>query len=98
MSFERFVFFFSSRRRHTRCQSVTGVQTCALPICARRADTALAQGCRSAGGAGGALRIVGQIVTSAEDVPRGVLLAPIELRTGVAVVAPAGARMAGVAR
>src|SRR5881628_3658769 len=26
-------FFFSSRRRHTRCQSVTGVQTCALPIC-----------------------------------------------------------------
>src|SRR5881628_4271386 len=26
------VFFFSSRRRHTRCQSVTGVQTCALPI------------------------------------------------------------------
>src|SRR5881628_4019168 len=25
-------FFFSSRRRHTRCQSVTGVQTCALPI------------------------------------------------------------------
>src|SRR3546814_20665276 len=26
------VFFFSSRRRHTRCASVTGVQTCALPI------------------------------------------------------------------
>ena len=24
--------FFSSRRRHTRCRSVTGVQTCALPI------------------------------------------------------------------
>src|SRR3546814_5062479 len=31
-------FFFSSRRRHTRCALVTGVQTCALPIsprCAR---------------------------------------------------------------
>src|SRR3546814_2771240 len=29
----RFVFFvFSSRRRHTRCALVTGVQTCALPI------------------------------------------------------------------
>src|SRR3546814_656967 len=31
--------FFSSRRRHTRCAIVTGVQTCALPIsprCARR--------------------------------------------------------------
>src|SRR3546814_5700091 len=29
-----FVFFFSSRRRHTRCALVTGVQTCALPISA----------------------------------------------------------------
>src|SRR3546814_1544926 len=25
-------FFFSSKRRHTRCALVTGVQTCALPI------------------------------------------------------------------
>src|SRR3546814_1907590 len=31
-------FFFSSRRRHTRCALVTGVQTCALPIC-RAAET-----------------------------------------------------------
>src|SRR3546814_7927184 len=33
------LFFFSSRRRHTRCALVTGVQTCALPIyrCAERA-------------------------------------------------------------
>src|SRR3546814_1048226 len=29
-----YVFFFSSRRRHTRCALVTGVQTCALPILA----------------------------------------------------------------
>src|SRR5213082_3006057 len=28
-----FFFFFSSRRRHTRLCQVTGVQTCALPIC-----------------------------------------------------------------
>src|SRR3546814_6141759 len=28
-------FFFSSRRRHTRCALVTGVQTCALPISGR---------------------------------------------------------------
>src|SRR3546814_17414594 len=28
------VVFFSSRRWHTRCALVTGVQTCALPICA----------------------------------------------------------------
>src|SRR3546814_20518561 len=27
------MFFFSSRRRHTSCALVTGVQTCALPIC-----------------------------------------------------------------
>src|SRR3546814_5741489 len=35
-------FFFSSRRRHTRCALVTGVQTCALPIYggAGRADWA----------------------------------------------------------
>src|SRR5213082_3733326 len=31
------VFFFSSRRRHTRLCQVTGVQTCALPISARTA-------------------------------------------------------------
>src|SRR3546814_3468642 len=30
------VSFFSSRRRHTRCALVTGVQTCARPISARR--------------------------------------------------------------
>src|SRR3546814_20629512 len=32
-----FLFFFSSRRRHTRCALVTGVQTCALPISDRGA-------------------------------------------------------------
>src|SRR3546814_6191604 len=32
------VFFFSSRRRHTRCALVTGVQTCALPISGLRAE------------------------------------------------------------
>src|SRR3546814_489021 len=31
-------FFFSSRRRHTRCALVTGVQTCALPIFAQDAE------------------------------------------------------------
>src|SRR3546814_7890831 len=30
-----FLFFFSSRRRHTSCALVTGVQTCALPISTR---------------------------------------------------------------
>src|SRR3546814_5147845 len=37
LSFSFSFFFFSSRRRHTRCALVTGVQTCALPIC--RIDT-----------------------------------------------------------
>src|SRR3546814_20737157 len=30
--FVQIMFFFSSRRRHTSCALVTGVQTCALPI------------------------------------------------------------------
>src|SRR3546814_710782 len=33
-----FFFFFASRRRHTRCALVTGVQTCALPICFEQMD------------------------------------------------------------
>src|SRR3546814_7088611 len=32
------MFLFSSRRRHTRCALVTGVQTCALPISGRAAQ------------------------------------------------------------
>src|SRR3546814_6220919 len=36
------VFFFSSRRRHTRCALVTGVQTCALPIYAAERGLLLA--------------------------------------------------------
>src|SRR3546814_16297548 len=37
MYFLSVLFFFSSRRRHTRCALVTGVQTCALPICSMSA-------------------------------------------------------------
>src|SRR3546814_942383 len=36
------MFFFSSRRRHTRCALVTGVQTCALPIAVANARAAVA--------------------------------------------------------
>src|SRR3546814_12281883 len=46
MLFIRF-FFFSSRRGHTRCALVTGVQTCALPILPPGRS-----GARPAGGAG----------------------------------------------
>src|SRR3546814_11589332 len=33
-----YYFLFTSRRRHTRCALVTGVQTCALPILLRAHD------------------------------------------------------------
>src|SRR3546814_9545037 len=42
----RLVFFFSSRRRHTRCALVTGVQTCALPILVRVVETDVCPGRR----------------------------------------------------
>src|SRR3546814_8836794 len=38
-----YLFFFSSRRRHTRCALVTGVQTCALPISLLNGDRAVRQ-------------------------------------------------------
>src|SRR3546814_2324314 len=44
------VFFFSSRRRHTGCALVTGVQTCALPI------SAASRTARPSAGAAGLLR------------------------------------------
>src|SRR3546814_18979179 len=47
-------FFFSSRRRHTRCALVTGVQTCALPISWRNLLPRAAA--RAAGGGGAAVR------------------------------------------
>src|SRR3546814_9366688 len=39
-----FMFFFSSRRRHTRCALVTGVQTCALPISVGDEDRRFGEG------------------------------------------------------
>src|SRR3546814_1928208 len=51
MSLVRFCFF-SSRRRHTRCALVTGVQTCALPICFRGLRDAEALGLALAGRVG----------------------------------------------
>src|SRR3546814_10073379 len=37
------MFIFSSRRRHTRCALVTGVQTCALPICIAEVQKQIAE-------------------------------------------------------
>src|SRR3546814_9223905 len=39
ISYFSFYFFFSSRRRHTRCALVTGVQTCSLPISSSYVNT-----------------------------------------------------------
>src|SRR3546814_2463559 len=38
-------FFFSSRRRHTICALVTGVQTCALPISFAGVNTPISLAC-----------------------------------------------------
>src|SRR3546814_17046166 len=38
------LFFISSRERHTRCALVTGVQTCALPICTFLAQRGMKKG------------------------------------------------------
>src|SRR3546814_3344241 len=38
------LFLFSSRRRHTRCALVTGVQTCALPIFLCQSSNSVSQG------------------------------------------------------
>src|SRR3546814_11946205 len=43
-------FFFSSRRRHTRCALVTGVQTCALPIWPAGRGGSCGRSCEALGG------------------------------------------------
>src|SRR3546814_8941045 len=60
------VFFFSSRRRHTRCALVTGVQTCALPISVRDGAARVVDR-----GFGGAERVVGRGVDVADALVRG---------------------------
>src|SRR3546814_3587564 len=60
MFLNRFCFFFSSRRRHTRCALVTGVQTCALPISAACQHLAVAEA-----------EVAGEIVEQAVAAPLG---------------------------
>src|SRR3546814_10605611 len=55
------IFFFSSRRRHTRCALVTGVQTCALPIFSDALLTALWRDDRSIDDPAEAAAIAGSI-------------------------------------
>src|SRR3546814_12124412 len=58
-----FWFFYSSRRRHTRCALVTGVQTCALPIFGANAECSAEQLFQFA--------VMGSaLVTATYDIPR----------------------------
>src|SRR3546814_19337535 len=75
-----YVFFFSSRRRHTRCALVTGVQTCALPISSSRppasppsspaTTTGTASGAGSARTAAGAASVRAMAGTRSESARR----------------------------
>src|SRR3546814_6483375 len=61
--------FFSSRRRHTRCALVTGVQTCALPIYTLTTDglqriTLTPTQLRTEMATASAIRIIGERETS----------------------------------
>src|SRR3546814_19138885 len=66
--------FFSSRRRHTRCALVTGVQTCALPI-SQRQETVLAEfspRLRSKDAAGECLRFLDRVTRGCCKIKSGV--------------------------
>src|SRR3546814_7436043 len=81
------VFFFSSRRRHTRCALVTGVQTCALPICsggwpstclltARKTELSWDRGDRSGGSRTRSICCRGTVRGNSSPEGRRVLLRP----------------------
>src|SRR3546814_3249767 len=63
-------FFFSSRRRHTRCALVTGVQTCALPIWP---DGLLLSACAEPGGPQTLLDLIQELVHPRAAPPAEVL-------------------------
>src|SRR3546814_2438826 len=70
------LFFFASRRRHTRCALVTGVQTCALPISRSvgelRFDGTAAEPLADDGGVATArLRAAGRVILAADSLGAG---------------------------
>src|SRR3546814_4392241 len=81
------VIFFSSRRRHTSCALVTGVQTCALPIYAGSFVVAAAGG-DAAIGEPGPLFASGRAIGT--DFPNGLLLVTDEDEAGFKAVSIAG--------
>src|SRR3546814_3799212 len=81
--------FFSSRIRHTICALVTGVQTCALPIC-RALVTAAATHCARAG----AELLVNGDAALARDLGLGLHLPSTQLRELAERPVPAGIPLA----
>src|SRR3546814_13234184 len=75
-------YFFASRRRHTRCAVVTGVQTCALPITSLQDKLGVSVVVENKTGAGG--RIAAQHVKNAGPNENVLLLG----NPAVMVVAP----------
>src|SRR3546814_4266483 len=65
------VFFFSSRRRHTRCALVTGVQTCALPIFTPTDPAVLRSGLQLPPEAGWPVRAIRRLLVMAPGTARG---------------------------
>src|SRR3546814_3424182 len=92
-------FFFSSRRRHTRCALVTGVQTCALPIsfarqpCLHRQVALLLQALRDLAVAGRFHLPVQHLATGIERlvVEEGHQASSVTRNTSSSVVCPASA-------
>src|SRR3546814_9741217 len=85
-------FFFSSRRRHTRCALVTGVQTCALPIC----ETARTTNGQVEGLAASAQKI-GNVVSLIQDIAEQTNLLALNATIEAARAGEAGKGFAVVA-
>src|SRR3546814_9779895 len=75
------LFFFSSRRRHTRCALATGVQTCALPIYNQKHGMPLAEAARMAG----AVRLRPILLTTLAIVLGSAIMLPDPVFGGLAI-------------
>src|SRR3546814_3565955 len=90
MSCSTSVFFFSSRRRHTRCALVTGVQTCALPIFFRpTSPMSFGSYILTAFGGFSALTLLGEFVDGRGRLGRAAEAAAEKAQAGAAVTGAA---------
>src|SRR3546814_8530966 len=79
-----YCFFFSSRRRHTRCALVTGVQTCALLIYIDTGENDSAAIAALASGQVDAIYRLGiPTLELAERIPNVVIASSVSAQTGV---------------